>query len=249
MFLGQTLCHICDKFYLTWNGILQHYSATPQHSSSCDAIGSKFVQTLTESPGWVSYFEVRDTAHLPRVSSDSVLPNTSEPTLGFERDKLLHTQGLLEARQLFVMPLVKSTPASDLRQVLPVYHELRIHKFISQFSDIRSSLWEPYKRKSKDLVYQGLRKIVVNLFKATVDRIDALHNSIRIHITNYTPYVTTTCRLGNANFLMRRVVQQRFQRRAFAALTQPKSVASYAALEFKFIWTILRCRYRIQKGD
>ena len=39
---------------------------------------------------------------------------------------------------------------------------------------------------------------------------------------------------------MNRVVQQRFQRRAFTALTVPKSVAGYAALEFKFIWAILQ---------
>ena len=197
VFSNAYQCHVCAKFYLTLNSIAYHYNSTADHSSPGSAIHSKkTIQTLTENASYVSYFQVRDTTNLPQpevqVSSDPVFPSTSEPTPGFERDELLCTQDLLEARQRFVMPLVKTTPASDLRQVLPVYHELRIHKFLSQFSDVRSSLWKPYERRPKDLVYQSLRRAMVNLFKATMDRIDTLHNSIRIHITNCTPYVTTT---------------------------------------------------------
>jgi len=182
-------CHVCDKLYLTLKSIAHHYNSTPDHSSPGSAIHSKTVQTLTENASYVSYFQVRDTTNLSQpevqVSPDPVSLSTS----GFERDELLCAQDLLEARQRFVLPLVKTTPASDLRQVLPVYHELRIHQFLSQFSDIRSSLWKPYERRPKDPVYQSLRRAMVNLFKATMDRIDTLHNSIRIHITNCTPYV------------------------------------------------------------
>ena len=167
-------CHICDKFYLTRNSIETHYSAEGHGVNY--ALRSKTVQTLAEHH--LPYFEVED----------PIDPSNSAPssTPAFE-DDFLQAQTLLDRKQQFVMPLVKTTPTSDLRHVLPVYHELRIHEFLSKFSDSRSILQQPYERQPKNPIYQRLRRVVVNKFKTTIDLVILLHNSIRIYITNCTP--------------------------------------------------------------
>ena len=105
-----------------------------------------------------------------------------------DEDDFLEAARLLEAKQHFVMPLVKTTtPTSDLRQVLLVYHELRIHEFLSRVSNIRPTLCRPYQRQPKNHKYQRLRRIVVEAFKTTMDSVPHLHNSIRMYITNCTP--------------------------------------------------------------
>jgi hypothetical protein len=124
-------CHICHKFYLLWNSIKSHYS-TSRHGGSCtDAFRSKTVQTLTEN--YPSYFEVEDTIDISNPSNFAPSP---QPGFESEEDDIVQAQILLDRKQQFVMPLVKTTPTTDLRQVLPVYHELWIHEFLSKFSDI-----------------------------------------------------------------------------------------------------------------
>jgi hypothetical protein len=174
-------CHICEKIHLTWNSISSHYSKAKHGGSVADAFGSKTVQTLTENRSYISYFEVVDNAdqsdHSPSLSAHNQ-----------DEDDFLEAERLLEAKQRFVMPLVKTaTPTSDLRQVLPVYHELRIHEFLSRFSDIRPTLRRPFQRQPKNDKYRRLQKIIVETFKTTMDRLPHLHNSIRMYITNCNP--------------------------------------------------------------
>ena len=177
-------CDICGKCSPTENGIQYHYS-TEKHGSATDAIHPKTVQTLTENSSYVSYFEVVDTTD---QSGPSLSLPAQKPPSARDEDDFIQAQRLLEAKQKFVMPLVKTAiPTSDLRQVLPVYHELRIHEFLSKFPDIRPTLRKPYERQPKNQRYQRLQRIVVETFKITMDHLPRLHNSIRMYITNCTP--------------------------------------------------------------
>src|SRR5258707_5977659 len=134
-------CHICEKFYLTSNSMEHHYSQEKHGGSATDALPSKTVQTLAENRPYISYFEVVDNADQSDLSLSSSACN---PPSDSDEDGFLEAERLLEAKQRFVMPLVKTTtPTIDLRQVLPVYHELRIHEFLSRFSDIRPTLRRP----------------------------------------------------------------------------------------------------------
>jgi hypothetical protein len=165
-----------------WNSIESHYS-TSRHGGSCtDAFRSKTVQTLTEN--YPSYFEVEDTID---ISNPFNFAPSLQPGFESEEDDIVQAQILLDRKQQFVMPLVKTTPTTDLRQVLPVYHELRIHEFLSKFSDIRPILRRPFERQPKNPIYQRLQRVVVNVFKTTMDRVNILHNSIHMYITNCTP--------------------------------------------------------------
>jgi hypothetical protein len=180
VFHGALQCHVCDKLFLSAVGLQSHYSKA-KHGSFTDAHHSKTVQTLTEHHS--SYFEVIDTVFHPPSNS---LPPALEPDFDGDED-FQEAQHLLKLKQQFLMPTEKTAPTKDLRQVLPVYHQLGIHTVLSDLSDIRPILRKPYERQLDNPVYKRLRLVVVTAFKTAMDDLNNLHNSIRMYITNCTP--------------------------------------------------------------
>ncbi|KAF8870599.1 hypothetical protein BD779DRAFT_1680942 [Infundibulicybe gibba] len=214
-------CEICTEISPSIATMKRHYITTKNHGTArfIPMKPTTTAQTLTET-GLVQYFQVED-IQLPEILP-LVPEQDAERFQGATGLELV--AGLLRRKKQYTMSTLSKMDSNvDVRTILPVYVRTGVNKFLEAFD--RHLLQQPYERRKEDPIYKRLQAVVAASFRDDINTLKAqqLHHSILAQMTNCTPGAPT-----------------RFKPRSFAPLTEKKSVASYAAIEVKLIWTLLQ---------
>lgn len=149
------------------------------HKPKCDhnnrnQLTLVIAQTLCELKGFTKYFVISHNGDMPQEQVPAINPPLKETAADRLRRKMAPMTTLHDI-----------SPEDDVRRVLPVYVNLRIHTFFRQYD--RTKIWQPFLRDKTNQLYKRLQKVVVKSFSTDVERIDSLNHSLLVRMTNCTP--------------------------------------------------------------